>query len=170
MSETVVHREPFPRRPCGRRGARRVFLLLAAAAGLLLACGPSDTADQDEAPADQGAAGGPQTGREEGGSDESPAVDMSAAREIFATRCATCHGATGQGDGPGSTALDPKPRNFQDAEWQASVTDEHIANIIQYGGAAVGRSPTMPGNPDLTNRPEVVAGLVRHIRSLSQGG
>lgn len=91
------------------------------------------------------------------------------AGQIFATRCATCHGPEGKGDGPGSLALDPKPRNFQDPEWQASVNDEHIANIIRYGGAAVGRSPTMPGNPDLASKDAVVEALVEHVRSLGGG-
>lgn len=90
------------------------------------------------------------------------------AAEIFRTRCYTCHGLEGRGDGPGSVALEPKPRNFQDPEWQASVSDEHIANIIRYGGAAVGRSPTMPGNPDLSSRDAVVAALVDHVRDLGE--
>lgn len=90
------------------------------------------------------------------------------AAQIFVTRCATCHGMEGEGDGPGSGGLDPQPRNFKDPSWQESVSDEHIANIIQYGGAAVGRSPTMPGNPDLTSRPQVVAALVEHVRSLGE--
>lgn len=89
-----------------------------------------------------------------------------AALEIFKTRCYTCHGMEGMGDGPGSAGLSPAPRNFQDPDWQAGVSDEHIANIIQYGGAAVGKSPTMPGNPDLMAKPEVVEALVAHIRSL----
>ena len=88
------------------------------------------------------------------------------AKQIFATRCLTCHGAGGAGNGPGSASLDPKPRNFQDAAWQASVTDEHIEKIVMYGGAAVGRSPTMPGNPDLMARPEVVRALVAYVRGL----
>lgn len=99
---------------------------------------------------------------------KAPADDTAAARaeaeEIFSLRCQTCHGARGAGNGPGSAALDPKPRNFQDPEWQASVADEHIATIIQYGGAAVGKSPAMPGNPDLTSKPEVVKALVGVIR------
>ena len=78
------------------------------------------------------------------------------AAQIFATRCFTCHGPEGAGDGPGSVNLSPAPRNFQDPAWQAEVSDEHIANIIQYGGAAVGRSPTMPGNPDLTSKPAAI--------------
>jgi mono/diheme cytochrome c family protein len=90
------------------------------------------------------------------------------AKQIFATRCFTCHGPEGKGDGPGSAALEPKPRNFQDAAWQDSVTDEHIEKIIQYGGAAVGKSPTMPGNPDLMSKPEVVRALAAHVRGLAR--
>lgn len=89
------------------------------------------------------------------------------AKKTFETRCYTCHGMTGQGDGPGSAGLNPKPRNFGDPAWQASVTDDHINKIILYGGAAVGRSPMMPGNPDLIAKPAVVAALVQHVRSLS---
>jgi len=90
------------------------------------------------------------------------------AKQIFATRCVTCHGPEGAGDGPGSAALEPKPRNFQDPAWQDSVTDEHIEKIVMYGGAAVGRSPTMPGNPDLMSKPEVVRALVAHVRGLAR--
>lgn len=100
----------------------------------------------------------------------SPPVDLEAAREeartIFSTRCFTCHGPEGAGDGPGAAALMPKPRNFQDPGWQGSVSDEHIETIIQHGGAAVGRSPMMPPNPDLTGKPEVLAALRQHIRGL----
>jgi mono/diheme cytochrome c family protein len=88
------------------------------------------------------------------------------AKEIFTTRCVTCHGPQGAGDGPGSAGLTPAPRNFQDPAWQEEVSDEHLANIIQYGGAAVGRSPTMPGNPDLSGKPEVVEALVAYLRGL----
>jgi hypothetical protein len=90
------------------------------------------------------------------------------ADQIFAMRCTPCHGPQGRGDGPASAGLTPKPRNFSDATWQGSVTDEHIERIIQYGGAAVGKSPAMPPNPDLTSKPEVVAALRAHVRGLKQ--
>jgi len=90
------------------------------------------------------------------------------AEEIFTTRCQTCHGPEGAGDGPGAAALAPKPRNFQDPAFQEAVSDEHIANIIQFGGVAVGKSPTMPGNPDLASRPEVVEELVAVVRELGR--
>lgn len=97
----------------------------------------------------------------------SPAARQEA-ENIFSTRCATCHGPQGRGDGPGSAGLDPKPRNFTLAAWQGSVTDQHIATIIVGGGPAVGKSAAMPPNPDLGSKPDVVAGLVAHVRGLRQ--
>jgi mono/diheme cytochrome c family protein len=98
-----------------------------------------------------------------------PAADpVAEAAGIFKDRCTVCHGATGKGDGDGSAALDPKPRDFTSTEWQASVTDDHLQKIIVYGGAGVGKAPTMPANPDLDAKPEVVAELVKHIRGLGK--
>ena len=90
------------------------------------------------------------------------------AKQIFSTRCFTCHGVSGAGNGPASAGLVPPPRNFMDPEWQKSVTDAHIEQIVLYGGAAVGRSPTMPGNPDLASKPEVVIALREYVRGLAE--
>ena len=76
-----------------------------------------------------------------------PAAARAEASQLFSTRCATCHGPQGRGDGAASASLSPKPANFTDGSWQSKVTDEHIEKIIQYGGSAVGKSPAMPGNP-----------------------
>lgn len=86
------------------------------------------------------------------------------AQEIFANRCTPCHGPSGKGDGPASKGLTPPPRNFSDPAWQASVTDEHIEKIIKFGGAAVGKSPAMPANPDLMSKPQVVTELKNIVR------
>src|SRR4051812_34735034 len=59
------------------------------------------------------------------------------AHEIFKNRCSPCHGPGGRGDGPAAAALNPKPRNYADAAWQNSVTDDQIKKTILYGGAAV---------------------------------
>jgi cytochrome c551/c552 len=88
--------------------------------------------------------------------------------EIFKTRCVTCHGESGKGDGPASVALNPKPRNYTDKEWQKSVTDEQIKKTITGGGASVGKSPIMPPQPDLAAKPEALDGLVKIIRSFGQ--
>ena len=98
---------------------------------------------------------------------EKPASDpVAEAATIYATRCTVCHGEKGKGDGAGSAALEPKPRDFTSEEWQASVTDEHLAKIIVYGGAGVGMAPIMPANPDLDGKPEVVVELVKYVRGL----
>jgi mono/diheme cytochrome c family protein len=87
------------------------------------------------------------------------------AEQVFAQRCSVCHGATGKGDGPGAAALNPKPRDYSDAEWQKSVDDAYLAKVIVEGGAAVGKSPTMIANADLKDKPEVVKELVAKVRS-----
>lgn len=97
-----------------------------------------------------------------------PEAAKQEAKMIYETRCTTCHGPRGAGDGPGSAALTPKPRNFQDKAWQGSISDAQIETIIKGGGMAVGKSPAMPPNPDLDAKPQVVAALREFIRSLNQ--
>ena len=92
----------------------------------------------------------------------SPATE---ARTLYRSRCAPCHGESGKGDGVGAAALNPKPRDYTDATWQETVTDEQIQKTIVQGGAAVGKSPIMPGSPDLASKEAVVAELVKTIRS-----
>ena len=128
----------------------RTFALVLGA--LALGC------SKEPAPGASAAAGGPGA---------SPAAITPAIRETFKTTCAPCHGESGRGDGPGSVALNPKPRNYTDKEWQAKVTDADIKKVIQYGGAAVGKSPVMPGSPQL-DKPEVLDGLVALIRSFGK--
>ncbi|HEY2406616.1 MAG TPA: c-type cytochrome [Polyangiaceae bacterium] len=93
----------------------------------------------------------------------------STARSLFQSKCVVCHGSVGQGDGPGAAALTPKPRAFADATWQGSVTDEQIGNTIIAGGAAVGKSPAMPPNPDLGDKDAVVKELVKIVRAFKKG-
>lgn len=90
------------------------------------------------------------------------------AQTTFKTVCATCHGDGGLGNGPGAVALDPKPRNYTDKTWQASVTDDQIKQTILMGGAAVGKSPAMPAQPQLKEKPEVVAEMVKIIRTFGR--
>jgi len=86
------------------------------------------------------------------------------AKVLFESLCFTCHGLTGHGDGPGAAALDPKPRTFVDAAWQDSVTDEQIQKTIVFGGAAVGKSPMMPAQPQLKGKTEVLQALTKIVR------
>ena len=124
----------------------------------LAACGSKKSDSSQPAPASDQTASADQTG-------PSPTEE---ARTTFKQVCATCHGQDGMGDGPGAAALNPKPRNYTDKTWQASVTDDQIAKTILMGGAAVGKSPAMPAQPQLREKPEVVAQLVRIVRSFGK--
>ncbi len=93
------------------------------------------------------------------------AAEVDEARATFGSLCSTCHGTSGHGDGPGAQALEPKPRSFADAAWQASVTDDHIKKVIVFGGAAVGKSPMMPAQPQYKGKDAVLDALVQIVRS-----
>ena len=90
------------------------------------------------------------------------------AQDMFGNVCAMCHGVSGAGDGPAAMNLNPKPRNYTDPAWQASVTDDQIRKTILEGGQAVGKSPMMPGQPQLADQPEVLDGLVQIIRKFGK--
>ncbi len=93
-------------------------------------------------------------------------VSPQAKANIFFQRtCAVCHGRDGLGNGPAAGGLDVQPRNYADATWQASVTDEHIKRAILGGGASVGRDAAMPAHPQLAGQPEVLDALVVKVRS-----
>ena len=101
---------------------------------------------------------------------DKPATSAAAqeARTTFDTLCSTCHGTSGKGDGVAAASLDPKPRNYTDKAWQASITDDQIRKIIVEGGPAVGKSPLMPPNPQFKDKPEVVDELVKIVRGFAQ--
>ena len=59
--------------------------------------------------------------------------------ELFQTNCASCHGATGVGDGPAGMALTPKPRNLTVmAEYKLGKGDLGIFRSIKYGSDGTG--------------------------------
>lgn len=96
------------------------------------------------------------------------ATPEAAGREIFNTRCSTCHGASGKGDGIAGAALNPKPRDWTDKVWQKATTDDQIKKVIVEGGQSIGKSPLMVANPDLKDKPEVVTELVKIVRSFGK--
>lgn len=101
-----------------------------------------------------------------------PGEKMSAgtqAEKMFGTVCVTCHGADGSGRGPAAESLNPKPRDYTDPAWQASVTDDQLKEVILKGGQAVGKSPMMPAQPQLADQPEVLDGLIKIIRGFKRG-
>jgi len=128
---------------------------------LLSACGKND---KPPAPTSGSPNAKPETGpgsRPPGGGGGGAAEEAAA---MFGNVCAQCHGPSGMGDGPAAASLNPKPRNYSDPAWQASVTDDDIKKIILEGGQAVGKSGMMPAQVQLKGKPEVVDALVKIIR------
>ncbi len=81
--------------------------------------------------------------------------------KLFASYCATCHGEKGEGNGPVAKALQPKPRNLVDPEFQKARSDEELFEVILEGKGA------MPGFKGQLNESQVHA-LVRYLRALAQ--
>ncbi len=60
-------------------------------------------------------------------------------KEIYNGVCATCHGAGGKGDGPGGAMLNPKPRDFTDAEgWTNDASLTGMYKTLQEGISGTG--------------------------------
>jgi cytochrome c553 len=131
---------------------------------IVLALGPACGKGSEPPPPSSGSP----NAQPESGPRRKPAAGGTQAEQMFATVCAVCHGMDGMGNGPGAGALSIKPRNYTDPNWQASVTDDQIREIILKGGAGVGKSPSMPGQPQLQEHPDVLDGLVKLIRGFGK--
>jgi cytochrome c553 len=105
-----------------------------------------------------------------------PALAMADGKADFTTLCASCHGATGAGDGAAAAALNPKPASFATAELWKRIDevghngvkgDAYVKKVLKEGGAAVGRSPLMaPMGAGMTDAQ--IADLTKFIRSLKK--
>lgn len=57
---------------------------------------------------------------------------LAAGKQVYNDKCAACHGATGQGNGPVAGSLNPKPANFLDrAFMQGMPVDCHFFRISE---------------------------------------
>jgi mono/diheme cytochrome c family protein len=79
-----------------------------------------------------------------------PATALADGKATYTATCAACHGAAGAGDGAAAAALPVKPANFTDPAFWAARTDDQVKKAIREGGAAIGKSPMMAPNPQLT--------------------
>jgi len=62
-------------------------------------------------------------------------------RMLFRSRCTWCHGDNGQGNGPGSENLAPRPRDFTDANFHALRSDGELFWVIKNGSTVTKRMP-----------------------------
>lgn len=70
--------------------------------------------------------------------------DQAKGKGLFNQQCGGCHGLTGKGDGVAAAALNPKPSDLTNKAYMAGLKDQYLFDLIQKGGAAMGKSPLMP--------------------------
>lgn len=133
------------------------FPLVALIGAALAACDrpPSAEGLKEWTPADHtgeqraSGAAAPKQGAKGSGGGAPPVVEAT-----WRAQCATCHGASGHGDGPQGPMF--KASDLSREEWQSKVKDDEIASTITNGK---GRMPKFELPED------VVTGLVERVRS-----
>ncbi|MFZ5891499.1 MAG: c-type cytochrome [Myxococcota bacterium] len=94
------------------------------------------------------------------------AASQATCGEAYVSRCATCHGERGRGNGVAGQFLNPLPRDFADPAFQSSRSDAQISAVIRDGGAAHALSATMPPFPNLSENE--LKELTACVRSFGQ--
>jgi len=84
---------------------------------------------------------------------------------LYAKWCASCHGATGNGDGPNWKRLPVAPAKHADPRVMGTRADDALFDLIAVGGVPYGRSARMPAF-GATLSPVEIRALVSHIRTL----
>ena len=86
---------------------------------------------------------------------------IAAGGKLYVRNCASCHGKTGQGDGPGGALLKPKPANLADADWKHGTSDGEIFAVVHTG---IQKSPMKPFASKMTEHE--IWDVINYIRSL----
>jgi mono/diheme cytochrome c family protein len=90
--------------------------------------------------------------------------------EVYRTRCAACHGTTGDGNGPAAQYLDPKPRDYRRGLFKFTSTGRNkprkadLLRTVKYGA----RGTSMPSFRWLA--PEDLSAVVDYVILLAQRG
>ena len=92
-------------------------------------------------------------------------------KKIYDLLCGVCHGATGAGDGPAGSAIDPPPRNFTLGEFKFDAdkdgltgTNEDLSIVIRKGGVSFGGNPVMEPWSSLSDAE--ISDVIAYIRTL----
>ena len=86
---------------------------------------------------------------------------------LYKEYCAQCHGFTGKGDGPAASGLEPKPAIHANIPFEKLPLD-YLYNVINHGGAVMGKSPSMP-YWNLTIGQQGVADVMAYLKVTFKG-
>ena len=70
-------------------------------------------------------------------------ADPAKGKQAYDIYCTTCHGPTGDGQGPVGKSLNPPPRDFTKGDFKYGGSDQEIFDVISNGAASKGGSPLM---------------------------
>jgi len=88
-------------------------------------------------------------------------------KELYTKHCGGCHGPGGKGDGPAAAAINPKPTDFTNKAYMAGLKDQYLFDLIQKGGAAVGKSPLIPPFGSKLKEGEI-RDVIAYVKSLAK--
>jgi mono/diheme cytochrome c family protein len=83
---------------------------------------------------------------------KNPVQGVGDAKNVIATSCAACHGASGRGDGVASAALQPKPADWSsaavqdDTDWRHPERAYHARGVSGAGAIGAATLPAPPGS------------------------
>ncbi|PKO18260.1 MAG: hypothetical protein CVU39_02140 [Chloroflexi bacterium HGW-Chloroflexi-10] len=137
---------------------RNKFIMLAViimSALVLSACGGGggDTSEEVTVPA-------PYSGMTNPFDGDSTAA--AAGEEIYVTKCVSCHGETGKGDGPAGQALTPPAGDL--TKIVSTIGDDYLFYRISEGGAMDPFNSSMPAQKSVLSEDEIWQ-VVTHIKS-----
>lgn len=108
-----------------------------------------------------------------GGAPRAQAADVENGKKVYTTNCQSCHGASGKGDGPVGSALNPAPRDFTQGNFKFDTnndgetgTDADLRAVITKGAAAFGGSPLMAPWGHLPEKD--IEDVIAYIRTLQE--
>ena len=85
-------------------------------------------------------------------------------KALFHQNCALCHGENADGHGVRREGLSGKPADFTSAAWRASVTPEHVYDVIRDGKPGT----SMPAWRSLGD--QAVQDLTAYVLSVHEAG
>lgn len=93
--------------------------------------------------------------------------DIEAGKTTYQNLCLSCHGESGGGDGPVGKYLTPKPADL--GEEVSEHDDEYLFKVVKEGGAAVGKSQSMPAwGGQLSD--EDIKNVISYIKTFQEEG
>ena len=84
---------------------------------------------------------------------DATAENLAAGERVYESRCVSCHGVSGRGDGPAAGSLEPGPTDIARFSRTPMASDGYLFWTVAEGGAPVGSA--MPAFGDALSEAEI---------------